>query len=242
MTTSTDQFEQRLRRTLSTVAATITDAPTLSPAPAPSPTAEESLQPHRGPRGRRRRRIGLGVVAVAIPAALVAAAVLRQGPEYVDTIPPETIVVAGSIDGSRYLLVESRRSSTCGPVGGVELVEERENLLGSEWNTVGSGWGEPNGCGVPVPTERWLADPSRYDDGGTRVGDSFVWLWAVHPDVTAVRITAGEYVEELEVYAVDGAGYALFEVPRRLEEYTAELLIDGEVVPGTTEQHTVPEP
>jgi hypothetical protein len=38
---------------------------------------------------------------------------------------------------------------------------------------------------------------------------------------------------------VDGAGYALFEVPKDVETYTAELLINGEVVPGSAEVHKV---
>ena len=67
-------------------------------------------------------------------------------------------------------------------------------------------------------------------------------MWAVHPDVTAVRITADDYTEDLPVYPVDGAGYALFEIPKDMHEYTAELLIDGRVVPGSVEEQTVPTP
>jgi hypothetical protein len=217
-------LEDRIRDTLRTVAGTIT---------------EEGF-----PQPRRHRRRTWAIIggAVAVPVLLAAGAYVKTGPEYVDTIPPSTIVAEGEVGGDRYLLVESRRTECDGqPVTGVELVEEDENLLGSEWNTVGSRYGEyiADGCGMT--TERWLANPALYDDGGASVGDSFVWLWAVHPDVTAVRITADGETEDLRVYPVDGAGYALYEVPEGLETYTAELVIGDEVVPGSREVHRVPE-
>ena len=68
-----------------------------------------------------------------------------------------------------------------------------------------------------------------------------MWIWAVHPDVTTVRVTADGEAEDLRVYQVDGAGYALYEVPKGLETYTAELLIGGDVVPGSREVQRVPE-
>lgn len=233
-TSSTAEIERRVRDALSTVAETVTETVTehsIATAP-PRP-------PHRS---KRRWRIGLGLGAVAVPVIFAASAIVRQGPEYVDTIPREDIVVEGSVDGSSYLLIETTRTDTCGQaVTGVELVEERENLLGSEWNTTGTAYGEPNGCGSYNATARYLADPSLYNDGGAMVGDTMVWTWAVHPSVTAVRITADHYAKDLPVHRVDGAGYALFEVPKELREYTAELLVDGAVVPGSEEAHTVRE-
>ena len=231
-TLTTEEVEQRVRHTLRAVAATVSQTE-------PSP-AGASTEPRRV---RRRWRIGLGLGAVAIPLVIAASAFVRQGPEFVDTIPESDIIATGSVDGSRYLLIENTRTDRCGaPVTGVELVEESENLVGSEWNTSGMQYGEesadPASC--EVATDRYLADPALYNDGGTRVGDSFVWLWAVHPDVTTVRITADGYTEDLPVYSVDGAGYALFEIPADLHEYTAELLIDREVVPGSREAQTVP--
>lgn len=231
-TLSTEEIEQRVRHTMSTVAATITEDSVGSPAPSRRPR-----------RSNRRWRIGLGIGVVAIPLALAASTFVHQGPEYVDTIPPEDVIVTGSVDGSRYLLIESTRTDQCGnPVTGVELAEEKENLIGSEWNTIGSEYGELNGCGGVTPTGRYLADPAVYNDGGTTVGDSFVWLWAVHPDVTTVRITTDDYTKNLPVYPVDGAGYALFEIPKDTHEYTAELLINGHAVPGSAEEQTVPSP
>ena len=218
-------LEDRIRDTLRTVAGTI---------------AEGGL-PQR--RDRRRRTWSIVGGALAVPVLLAAGAYVRTGPEYVDIIPPSTIVAEGEVGGDRYLLVESRRTECGRPVTGVELVEEDENLLGSEWNTIGSRYGEylddPNGCGFSA--ERFLANPALHDDGGTRVGDSFVWLWAVHPDVTAVRITADGVTVDLEVHPVDGACYALYEIPKDLETYTAELVIDAEVVPGSREVKRVPD-
>jgi hypothetical protein len=230
-TLNTEEIEQRVRHTLSTVAATLTEDFVGSPA-----------RSRRASRSKRRRR-GLGIGVVAIPLTFAAATLMHQGPEYVDTIPPEDIIVTGSVDGSRYLLIESSRTDNCGdPVTGVELVEEKENLLGSEWNTIGAQYGEPNACGGVTATDRYLSDPALYEDSGTTVGDSFVWLWAVHPDVTTVRITADDYTKDLPVYPVDGAGYAIFEIPKDTHEYTAELLINGQVVPGSAEEQTVPTP
>jgi hypothetical protein len=219
-------LEDRVRHTLHAVAATVSEDPL--------------------PRRSRRRRRTWGIVggALVVPVLLAAGAYVRSGPEYVDTIPPSTIIAQGEVGGDRYLLVESRRTECGKPVTGVELVEEDENLLGSEWNTIGSRYGEylgdpPSECSFS--TDRLLADPALYDDGGTTVGDSFVWLWAVHPDITAVRITAEGETEDLEVYPVDGAGYALYEVPKGLETYTAELVIGDHVVQGSREVQRVPD-
>ena len=121
-------------------------------------------------------------------------------------------------------------------------MEEDENLLGSEWNTIGEQYGERSGDPCSLDTSRYLANPALYNDGGTTVGNSFVWLWAVHPDVTAVRITADGSTKDLPIYAIDGAGYALYEVPKGLTTYTAELLIGDDVVPGSAELQRVPVP
>jgi hypothetical protein len=221
--TSTEELEQRIRHSLRTVAETVTET-------AHAPTKR---------RSRWRWTIGLGIGAVAIPIAFAASTYVQRGPEYVDTIPPEDIVATGSAGGSSYLLVESSRMSECGPpVTGLELVEEKENLLGSEWNTTGLEYGELDEQGCDT-TDRYLADPALFNDGGTEVGDSLVWTWSVHPDVTAVRITADGFSEDLPVLRYGGAGYALFEIPEDMREYTAELLIDGVVVPGSVEEHLV---
>ena len=225
---TTAEIERRVRDALFAVAETVTEDSAATARPRP---------PHRP---RRRWRIGLGIGAVAVPIVFAASAFVHQGPGYVDAIAPEDIVVAGSVDGSRYLLVESTRTDRCGrPVTGVELIEESQNLIGSTWKTTSIAYGEPNACESFDITARYLADPSLYDDGGAMVGDTMIWSWAVHPSVTAVRITADDYAKDLPVHRVDGAGYALFEVPEELREYTAELLVDGTAVPGSSETHVL---
>lgn len=225
----TDPFEQRLRHDLRVMAGTVTGAP----------AARVGIPPKR----RRRRLIAAGVLGAAVLAP-AAATGLNSGPEYVDTISPERIVTEGSVGGSRYLLVESDRTDECGnPVKGVELIDEQKNLFGDEWNTTGYEYGESveKDCGFVYDATRYLKNPALLDDSGAAVGDSFVWVYSVHPDVTTVRITADDYTEDLTVYAVDGAGYAPFEIPEELTSYTSELLIDGQVVPGSSELQQVPD-
>jgi hypothetical protein len=57
-----------------------------------------------------------------------------------------------------------------------------------------------------------------------------------------VRITADGSSQDLPIYAIDGAGYALYELPEGLTTYTAELLIGDDVVPGSAELQRVPSP
>ena len=242
---STDQrpldLEHRLRSALHTVAATVTDErPAVLPAPVPGPVPASGAGRRRG----TRRRVALGIGVVAVPLTLAAGAVVRDGPEYVDRIPPERIVLTGEVGGSRYLLVESDRRDECGqPVTGVELVEEDENLLGSEWNTTGYEYGEyrDTSCGYVNDTSRWREDPSLFGSSGAGVGDSFVWVYAVHPDVTAVRVTAGGDSVDLDVHTVDGAGYAAFEVPEDVTEWTSELLVRDRVDPGRQQRTIAPD-
>ena len=62
-----------------------------------------------------------------------------------------------------------------------------------------------------------------------------IWIYAVHPDVTALRVTIDGATEEVPVYPVDTAGYALIELPEATESYTVDLLINDDVVPGSRE-------
>jgi hypothetical protein len=225
-------FEQRLRHDLKVLADSLSGEPVTD------------AEPSRMRRRKRLVAVTVGLAVVAVP-AVAAARALNDGREFVDAIAPNRIVVEGSVDGSRYLLIETDRTDECGnPVTGVELVEERKNLFGAEWNTTGYQYGETDDteCGHVNDTTRYLEDPALFTDSGAEVGDSFVWVYAVHPDVTAVRITSGDYSKDLPVHEVDGAGYAAFEVPEDLSEYKSELLIAGQVVPGSTEVQHVPQP
>lgn len=234
-TQDSGHLEQRLRHTLNAVAEAVADdaAPA---ATAPSPVQKRS----------RKCRILLGAGVLAVPLTVAAAGLAHHGSEYVDTIPTERIVSSGAVDGSRYVLIRSDRTDKCGrPAGGVELVEEEKNLLGSEWNTSGYRYGpdvSPD-CDAETSDEsQYLQNPALFNASGAQVGDSFVWVYAVHPDVDTVRITSGAYTEDLVVHEVGGAGYATFEIPKAIDKYTSELLIDGRAVPGSEETRVVHRP
>ena len=231
MTITRDPVEEKILRTLHAVAQTVTAE--THPERAGGPRSAST--PRR--RSRRRKWTLIGG-AVAVPILLAAGAYLQTGPEYVAPIPEDRIIVRGETGGDQYLLVRAR-TSAC-PRPGVELVVKEKNLIGSEWNTTGTDYGDVDDTGCYVHTRRYLADPTLANDGGQEVGDSFVWTWAVHPDVTTVRIVADGKETDLAVHTVDGAGYAVYEIPDRLEKYTAEFLIGDRVVPGSREEHRVP--
>ena len=232
-TQNPDTVEQWVRHTLNAVARTVTED-----------AFATTRQPSATPKTSRRRRIGLGIGAVAVPVALAAGAFVHEGSEYVAPIPQDRIVMIGSVGGSPYVLAETDRTDKCGkPIPGVELVEERENLVGSEWNTSGYYYGEETEASCDyIDTSRYLENPALFTASGAQVGDSFVYVYAVHPDVDAVRITSDGYTKDLKVYEVDGAGYAPFEVPNDMKTYTSELVIDGHVVPDSKTARTVPRP
>lgn len=75
---------------------------------------------------------------------------------------------------------------------------------------------------------------------GTFLHGTFLRMYAVHPDVTALRLTIDGSAQIIDVHPVDGAGYAVFEVPPGNAQYTVDLLDDGQVVPGSTETRAVP--
>jgi hypothetical protein len=230
-------LEQRIRHSLHTVAeAAITGDGRTALTAATSAASKP----------RRRKRLLLVGGVVAVPLALAAGAVMRTGSEYVSPIPDERIVMEGQVDGSHYLLAKSDRTNKCGePTTGVELVAQDRNLFGQEWNTTGTAYGESKWlpeCGDEgVDTARYLRNPALYNEGGAKVGDSFVWVYAVHPDVDTIRVTSGDYAKRLPVYHVDGAGYAAFEVPQELDEYITELVIDDAVIPGSRKVQKVPD-
>lgn len=128
---------------------------------------------------------------------------------------------------------------------GVEIVIEDSNILGQEWNTMGHSYGEPKylseggWCGYDVSDA--LANPAVSYASGVFVGDAFLWSGAVHPDITAVRVTIDGSTHDVEVHPRNGAGYYVVEVPEDTDEYAVELLIDGDVVPGSKESRTLPE-
>ena len=214
-------LDEHLRRTLRAVAATVAGEPAVE---------------HESQRSRRRMWVGLGAVAVAVP--LAAGAFYGVGSEYVDKIPPDNVIVAGSVDGNRYWMVEAFHKDVCGkPTPGVELLLEDSNLVGQEWNTHLITYGNVKGCNYDISDE--LANPSQWDRSGALVDDTMIWVVGVHPDITAVRATVEGSRQTVPVHRVDGAGYAVFEVPEKAE-LTVALVIDSEVVPGSEKTWPIP--
>lgn len=68
-----------------------------------------------------------------------------------------------------------------------------------------------------------------------------IGVYAVPPDLTALRVTTEDSTELVEIHPVGGAGYAVFEVAPEGARYTVELLIGDQVVPGSRVDRTVPE-
>lgn len=227
-----EQLDERLRRTLAAVAATVHEEATGEPAPAPA-------------RSRRRRRllVGAGVTIAAIP--LAAAAVVGFGPEYVDRIPPANPIVSGTMDGERYWVVDGREIPRCaGFPSGIELIAESHNIIGREWNTVGAFFGPPteDGC---APRRTSVPPEFTYDaDGGLRIGDGMVWLGALHPAVDEVQVSLdGAERFEAGTFDHEGGAYYVLEVPPGTATFTLEYVVDGDVVeppPGERVEHVVP--
>jgi hypothetical protein len=224
-----DELDQHLRRTLTAVASTVTEAPSANTA-----------QAARRPRRRRRFVVGAGTVIAAIP--LAAAAVVGFGPEHVDRIPPADPIVAGSVDGERYWVVDGRDIPRCeGHPSGIEVLTEENNIVGQEWSTFGYFFGQPTDelCAPPVTDE---APARTYDyDGGQTIGDGMLWAGALHPDIDQVRVSLdGDSPFDAETFTHEGGTYFVLEVPPGTGTFTVDYVIDGEVVAppaGETAQH-----
>ena len=235
MTTRLDHehnLDEHLRRTLAAVAATVQEG-----------SADDSVPVPLRSRRRRRLLVGAGVTIVAIP--LAAAAVVRFGPEYVDRIPPSNPVVSGSLDGERYWVVDGREIPRCeGFPSGVELIAQEHNVVGQEWNTLGSFFGEPTADGCAPRLADDLPEYTYYSDGGLMVGDGMLWMGALHPDVDQVWVSLGRGEPfDAETFKHEGGTYYVLEVPPGTATFTVEYLVDGEVVEppsGDGAEHVVP--
>lgn len=222
-------LDARLRRTLSAVAATVTDAPPATIEPEQRLLAK-SASVTRSPRdrGRRRRWLAIGLASAVVP--LAAFTTLAIGPEYVDQIPPKNAFITGVEDGERYWVVPSFHKDSCGRTFGVELMIESNNIIGKEWNTAGIAYGEPSedvaapGLGCYVYDEaRWLTDPGRVSRlrqrlGGKDQDGDWITLIAVHPTVTTLRVSQdGRVTRDVQTQAMpgrpDGPRYAVFTTP-----------------------------
>lgn len=223
-------LDRRLRETLREVAATVSDPPPVSSGAA---------------RKRPRRRLVAAVTAVgiAVPAAATAT-YLNTGSEYVESLPPDGTVASGTVEGVRYWITTPHSQGGCdGTRPGAEFVREDWNTVGEEWGTivVTYGYGGVNGpCEPYEPGPK--ADPARIRgaDSGSVIEDSWFVETGVHPDVTALRVTADGDRTTVPVHRLNGAGYTAFAVPIEAGRYTVAAEIDGHVVPGSALTADIP--
>jgi hypothetical protein len=239
------ELESHLRRTLTTLAATVDDI---------APTVSTSMRP-------RRRRVRVGAIAGAAVIAtaslgFVAWNVVEEGE--IERIPGDAAILNGTADGYDWWLIPSTaiegHTNPCGePHPGVEVVSADANKPGLEWNTMGVTYGEPTAITryTCAPDEydfdraAWLANPARADRGTTRLGDNndpdspWITALAVHPSVTAIEITIDD-AEPFNVTTVshpaqpDGPRYTAATAPPDACEITTTLLADGNPIPGST--------
>jgi hypothetical protein len=219
------ELDRRLRHSLRAVAATVTE----DPAPA-------VVRPRRS---SRRRRVAIGLGLATLPLAAFGYAL---GSEYVDEIPPRNAFISGSDADGRYWLVPAFHKQDCDKVfPGVEMIAERDNKVGEEWNNwsfmYGDGSGPP-GC-VVEEVSTWLADPTRLvAHGRPSGGKPWVVTFGVHPTVTQLRVTTPDGTVRLvpTVPRPDrpaGPRYAAFTIPATATSATVSLLTaDGTPVPG----------
>lgn len=222
------ELDQRLRRTLAAVAATVEEDASL---------VEKPRRSHRG------LAIAAGVTIAAVP--LAAGAWVQFGPEYVDRIPPANPIIGGSLDGERYWVVDGRELSRCeGSPSGIELIIEENNLVGQEWNTTGAVFGSVSADGCASGRGGEPAD-TYYHDGGVTVADGMLWMGALHRDVDGVRVSLeGGDPFDVDTFEHEGGTYYLLEVPSGTATFTLDYLVEGEAVPppaGEAREHVVPD-
>jgi len=227
MKTLDHDLDQRLRRTLAAVAATVD---------------EESVPVAKPRRRRRRLAIAAGVTLAAVP--LAAGAWVQFGPEYVDRIPPANPIISGTLDGERYWVVDGREVPRCeGAPSGIEVIAEENNVVGQEWDSVGYFFGEPTADGCARRAAANPPEDTYYSDGGQEIGDGMLWMGALHPEIDQVRATLGGGESfDVETFEHEGHEFYLLEVPPDTAAFTVEYLIDGELVsppPGETSEHTM---
>lgn len=112
------------------------------------------------------------------------------------------------------------------PIAAVELVSADSNKPGHEWNTGGVTYGDPDDIGPDgcYDEPAWLANPSMFDMGATRLGDNddpdsaWGYFATVHPTITSIDVLADDQVR----FSIDtkplperpnGPRFAAFTVP-----------------------------
>lgn len=207
-------------------------------------------------RRRRRRRLAAGATVAALASASVAWNRFDQGE--IERIPVEEAILHGDApDGGQWWLIPSPDvhtahsvPSTC--VAMVDFVSAAANWPGVEWNTGGVTYGEPTGGSRPGCNDEtaWLADPTRFSMGSSRLGDNDnpATAWghyaAVHPTITTIEVaadTSPPFVAETQALPdrPDGPRFTAFTVPAATTEVRVTLRsADGTTV--TERVHQLP--
>jgi hypothetical protein len=237
------ELEEHIRRTLTTVAATVPEGPAQDALPGSAPPL---VAPDRRLRRGRRVLVAAGVAAVAL--ALAAFVHAHIGPEYVDKLPPDDVLQTVSADGDVYWLVPSVHRDPCGRrQPGVEVVSRSRNLVGREWSTAGLVYGgdirmDQRGCVQSGELDGWIDNPGRASIGYQRAGtgEDGDWLATIgaHPTARQLVVTwAGGKLGQITTNALPndptGPRYAVVVVPKNVRHFDLTLYNDEGARIGT---------
>lgn len=220
--------------------------------------ADESLpvsSPDPGPVPRRwRGRAAAGAAVAALALTSVAWNRFDQGE--IERIPVEDALIQGDTpEGGQWWLIPSpvvhptlAVPATC--VAMVDFVSSAANWPGTEWNTGGVSYGEATGGPRPGCNDEtiWLADPTRFAMGSTRLGDnddpSTAWgaFAAVHPTITSIEVVAdGAPPFVVRTRALpdrpDGPRFTAFTVPAATSEVRVTLRSEDGTAVAVRIQH-----
>lgn len=193
-----EELVAHLRRTLHAVAdALVVDDDSVTAGRAGGPVGPGAR------RRRRRRRIAVPAVAALVALSLVAWN--RFGPGEIERIPVEAAILHGTTpEGGEWWLIPSQAvhrgwqaiPSSCAAV--VEFVSAAANRPGAEWTTGGVAYGESKGQTSCYDESGWLADPTKFSMGSTRLGNNndpgtaWGYFAAVHPMVATIEVVADQ--------------------------------------------------
>jgi len=256
------EFIAHLRRTLHTVAETITDDATKNDSP-PAPLVRRT-----GRRAKRKHIVAATAVAVA-GLGLVAWNTFEDGE--IERIPTEDAIMSGATDGYQWWLIPSAAIGHTNPCGvafpGVELVSAATNRPGQEWNTGGVNYGrnllddattDSGGtfsydCSNPTSEfdeTAWFNDPTLMNVGFTRLGrnndSGSPWgaFAALHPTIEHIDVIVdGATIDTVDtVTKVDepnGVRYAGFTIPADVCTFRLDYRTTGTDTPVASNESTI---
>jgi hypothetical protein len=239
-------LEDRLRRTLVAVAATVDTTQRHA-----DPTC--TLVRSHSQTGRRpaRPRTVVGAAALGATTLLLAAgAILSSNPDVL-TRMPDDILQRGSVDGDTWYMIPEPGTDMCGQQWpGVRVFFGSDNIINVD-ELGGGGMSyrahdhETAGC-VRAAGPEDLLDPTAVSIGFMNTEEdptrgTWVGTIGVHPDITSLVVTSpGQVPQRLTTVAVPddptGPRYTVFTVPYGGRDYGVELRdAEGALVAKLTE-------